>query len=286
MSTASSAERLMLDLMNAARANVGLDPLKLALDLNESAENHSEWMLDADRFSHTGAGGSNAGERMSDAGFRFSGSWSWGENIAWQSERGSSGIRDDVRDLFQSLMNSPGHRANILSSEFEYVGIGVEIGDYNGWEAVMVTQNFAKTGASVALDTGGGSTTPSQPDSPTNAAPVVTVDDITVAKVTGRKKKAWLEDYVDTSDADGDTIVFFELRDEAGPHNFKLKGVPGRIDARDGFVIDADQLDEILVIRDKKVGSSTLEIRAHDGEDWGAWEEFTLNTLHRDDYFA
>lgn len=282
MSKASGAERLMLDLMNAARADAGLDPLKLALDLNESAEDHSEWMLNADRFSHTGAGGSSAGDRMADAGFRFSGSWSWGENIAWQSERGSTGIRDDVRNLFESLMNSAGHRANILSPDFEYVGIGVERGDFNGWDAVMVTQNFAKTGANVALDTGGSNTATQN----TNRAPVVTVDDITVAQVKGPKRKAWLEDHVDVKDADGDTIVFFELRDTTGPHNFKVKGVPGRLNARDGVVIDADQLDDILVIRDRKVGSSTLEIRASDGDDWSDWEAFTLHTLHRDDYFA
>ncbi|WP_068118431.1 CAP domain-containing protein [Tropicimonas marinistellae] len=154
MSVATAVERQMLDLINAARAKAGVDPLSLALDLNEAAEDHSIWMLDTNTFSHTGKGGSSAGDRMSDAGVVFSGSWTWGENIAWQSERGASGISDDVEDLFDSLMNSPGHRANILSSSFDYVGIGVERGNYNGWDAVIVTQTFAATSASVALDTG------------------------------------------------------------------------------------------------------------------------------------
>ena len=119
MSRATPLERLMLDLINADRARSGLDPLRLELRLNDSSEAHSDWMLRQDVFSHTGAGGSNAGERMRDAGFEFAGSWTWGENIALQSERGRSGLEDDVADLHRSLMNSPGHRANLLNPAFE-----------------------------------------------------------------------------------------------------------------------------------------------------------------------
>ncbi|MFD0978455.1 CAP domain-containing protein [Tropicimonas aquimaris] len=153
MSTASTVERQMLELINKARAEVGLHPLQLELDLNAAAEDHSDWMLKTDTFSHTGVDGSSPGDRMKAAGFEFSGSWSWGENVAWQSERGASGISDDVEDLFDALMNSDGHRANILKEGFDYVGIGVETGDYDGWDAVMVTQTFASTSATVALDT-------------------------------------------------------------------------------------------------------------------------------------
>lgn len=160
MSQASIVEREMLELINAERTSRGLNPLQLELRLNDSAEDHSEWMLNADVFSHTGQGGSSAGDRMRDANFSFSGSWTWGENIAWQSERGSSGISDDVANLHTSLMNSAGHRANILNPNFELIGIGVEIGDYNGWEAVMVTQNFARTSSSVQIDDGGSGSTP------------------------------------------------------------------------------------------------------------------------------
>jgi len=283
MSIASKVERLMLDLINEARADVGLDPLKLALDLNESAEDHSAWMLRQDKFSHTGVGGSSAGDRMEDAGFDFTGSWSWGENIAWQSERGSGGIADDVENLFRSLMNSAGHRANILSASYDYVGIGVERGDYNGWDAVMVTQNFASTGARVALDTGTGGSTPNTPT--VNSAPVVTMQDITVAMVKGKAQKAWVKDYLNVSDADGDAIVFYEVRDQEGRQNFKIKG-EGKIVARDGYVIDADDMENLLVRRDKNIGDGSLEIRAYDGEDWSAWEEFTLNTVSADDFFA
>lgn len=154
MSQASELERQMLDLINAERTSRGLNPVQLELRLNDSAEDHSEWMLQQNVFSHTGAGGSSAGDRMEDAGFQFSGSWTWAENIAWQSERGAAGLSDDVVDLHNSLMDSPGHRANILNANVEVIGIGVEQGNFNGWDAVMVTQNFARTSAGLQLDNG------------------------------------------------------------------------------------------------------------------------------------
>lgn len=154
MSTANTVEQEMLALINAERTSRGLNPLQLETRLNDSSEDHSTWMLDKDTFSHTGSSGSSATQRMEDAGFDFDGNWRSGENIAWQSERGADGISDDVGQLHQSLMNSPGHRANILNPDYEYIGIGIEEGDFNGWDAVMVTQNFASTDAAVVLDTG------------------------------------------------------------------------------------------------------------------------------------
>ncbi|WP_298935408.1 CAP domain-containing protein [uncultured Ruegeria sp.] len=166
MSTASTFEREMLALINQERTSRGLDPLQLETRLNDSSEDHSEWMLNSDTFSHTGSGGSSATQRMQDAGFDLSGSWRTGENIAWQSERGAPGINDDVVQLHQGLMDSPGHRANILNPDFKYIGIGIETGDMQGYDAVMVTQNFANTDGPVMLDNGNAPTAPA-PTTPT-----------------------------------------------------------------------------------------------------------------------
>ena len=154
MSIANEFERQMLDLINGERQLHGLAPLQLERRLNTSSEDHSAWILATDVFSHIGEGGSSATERMADAGFVFAGSWASGENIALQSERGSPGISDDVVDLHVALMNSPGHRANILSPDFDYIGIGIEYGIFNGYQSVVVTQNFAATSAEVLLDVG------------------------------------------------------------------------------------------------------------------------------------
>ena len=145
MSLASPLEQQMLDLINQERANANLAPLTFNGDLNEASEDHSSWMLDTDTFSHTGQGGSSAGDRIVAAGYQLEGNWTWGENIGWQSERGAPGLEDDVEDIHQSLMNSPGHRANILNPDFEEIGIGIEQGDFENFDSVMVTQNFGAT---------------------------------------------------------------------------------------------------------------------------------------------
>jgi Ca2+-binding RTX toxin-like protein len=158
----------MLELINAERAKVGAPPLLLELNLNEAAEEHTRWMLAVDAFSHTGSGGSSPGARMTQAGFDFSGSWSWAENIAGRTISSPSGYSDEVLGLHTQLMNSSGHRANLLNPSLEYIGIGIEIGEYKGTTWAMVTQAFARTDGSVDLDSGTGTTVPPQPPPPSN----------------------------------------------------------------------------------------------------------------------
>ena len=154
--TASDLERYMLDLVNEERTSRGLDALVLDKVLNASADAHSLWMLENNVFSHTGVGNSTPTERMTAEGFDLSGSWRTAENIAAQSERGDEGLFDDVYDLHLALMNSPGHRENILMPDLEVVGIGIQTGTYDygsgKYYSVMVTQNFAMTGGQTTPD--------------------------------------------------------------------------------------------------------------------------------------
>ena len=150
---ATQEDLLMLDLVNAERAAVGLPGLVLDVNLDRSAEGHSDWMLDTDTFSHTGRGASTPTERIEWAGYDLDGTWATGENIAWQSERGEEGIEDDIRDLHDALMNSPSHRAAILSPDYEEVGFGIQTGGFDGYDAIMVTQHFASSDGEARLDT-------------------------------------------------------------------------------------------------------------------------------------
>jgi hypothetical protein len=154
--TASDLERYMLDLVNEERTSRGLDALVLDKVLNASADAHSDWMLNNNVFSHTGIDGSTPTERMTAQGFDLSGSWRTAENIAAQSERGEEGLFDDVYDLHLALMNSPGHRENILMPDLDVVGIGIQTGAYSydsgTYYSVMVTQNFAMTGGQTTPD--------------------------------------------------------------------------------------------------------------------------------------
>ncbi len=155
MSQANKYEQQMLDLINADRAEVGLDPLVFNADLNEASEDHSVWMLDNDRFSHTGADGSNSRERIEASGYELEGNWKTGENIAWVSEAGDNGMSDEVAQLHTNLMNSPEHRANLLNPDFTEIGIGIEAGDFvddgQTLDAVFVTQNFGTTSANTVV---------------------------------------------------------------------------------------------------------------------------------------
>ncbi|AKH38794.1 MULTISPECIES: CAP domain-containing protein [Nitrosomonas] len=146
MSQANAYEQHMLQLINAERAKVGAQPLAFDDNLNTAAERHSNWMIDTDTFSHTGINGSDPGDRMESADYDFSGSWAWGENIAWRSARSPSGFADEVEQMHISLMNSPGHKANILNDNFREIGIGLEVGPYSRFDdAAFITQDFAKT---------------------------------------------------------------------------------------------------------------------------------------------
>jgi hypothetical protein len=151
MSQATAFEQYLLELVNQERGRAGVQPLAFDGDLNEAADAHNQWMIATDSFSHTGSGGSSPGQRMADAGYVFSGSWTWGENIAWATTRSPSGFQDEVQLLHTNLMNSPGHRANLLSDSFREVGLGFEIGEYAGRQAAFVTENFARTGGSLFL---------------------------------------------------------------------------------------------------------------------------------------
>lgn len=174
MATATADERYMLTLINAERTSRGLDPLQLEQNLNQSADAHSDWMLRTNTFSHTGVNGTDMTQRMEMADFDFSGSWRAAENLAVQSERGASGIRDDIADLHQNLMDSPGHRANLLNPLLDYIGIGIDRGNFTydsgrTLDSVIVTQNFATTQGSIDLD-GGVATVASAVGAPQPAA--------------------------------------------------------------------------------------------------------------------
>lgn len=178
MSNATAQEQLMLELVNRARLDpaaeaqrYGLADLsrglpagsvtaaaKQALAMNDllisSARAHSEWMLQQDVFSHTGNGGSDAGQRMTAAGYSFTGSWTWGENLSWTGIfPGPIDVSTAIVEQHRSLFLSDGHRSNILAGAFREVGIDQSAGNFffNGvdYSASMVTQNYAATGSNV-----------------------------------------------------------------------------------------------------------------------------------------
>lgn len=164
-----SINRARLDPLGEARRfgidlNQGLTPGKLDGNarqplasnslLNEAAAQHSLWMLENDIFSHTGAQGSTAGDRMKKAGYVFEGSWSWGENISWSGSTGTISLDTEIGKQHHSLFLSPGHRVNMLEGFFGEAGVAQEAGPFTDgltYNASMVTENFARSGDKLFL---------------------------------------------------------------------------------------------------------------------------------------
>lgn len=107
------AEDRMLILVNQERAKQALPPLVMDDALRILAENHDSDMLTRGYFSHYTPEGISPFDRMSEADISYEYA---GENLAFSP---------NVDLAMQGLMNSPGHRANILSPHFHKVGIGV-----------------------------------------------------------------------------------------------------------------------------------------------------------------
>ncbi len=146
----SSWEKLLLQLINQSRAEAGVKPLAFDAELVSAAGRHTDWMVQADVFSHTGAGGSSAPARVKSAGYNWT---AVGENIAYVSGSGAATIDEaDIMRLHSNLMNSPGHRANILNPNFTEIGVGITQGDYQGRPAIFVTEDFGRPTASEAAE--------------------------------------------------------------------------------------------------------------------------------------
>jgi uncharacterized protein YkwD len=122
------AEERMLVLVNEERAKVGAPPLTIDPALTRSARAHSEDMWQRQYFAHVNPDGHDPFDRMLAADAIFLGA---GENLA---------LAPTTELAHIGLMNSPGHRRNILDPNFTRVGIGIIDGGIYG---KMVTQNFA-----------------------------------------------------------------------------------------------------------------------------------------------
>lgn len=120
-------EKQMLDLVNQERQAAGLNTLAPDPELTEVARRHSADMFARGYFAHDTPEGLTPFDRMLKAGVRFV---TAGENLA---------LAPTIPVAHTGLMNSPGHRANILRPQFGRVGIGVMDG---GMRGLMVSQEF------------------------------------------------------------------------------------------------------------------------------------------------
>jgi uncharacterized protein YkwD len=120
-------EARMLEMVNAERSKQGLKPLAPDPQLAEVARAHSRDMFARGYFSHVTPEGKDPFDRMRASDVRF---LTAGENLAFAPT---------LPGAHQVLMNSPGHRANVLRPQFGRLGVGVLDGGSHG---LMITQDF------------------------------------------------------------------------------------------------------------------------------------------------
>lgn len=120
-------EAKMLELVNAERRAAGLQPLKPDPQMTQVARGHSRDMFARSYFSHVSPDGEDLADRMRTASVGYLAA---GENLA---------LAPTLHSAHAGLMQSPGHRANILRPQFGRLGIGILDGGVHG---LMVTQAF------------------------------------------------------------------------------------------------------------------------------------------------
>lgn len=125
----SSSELELFNLLNQERAKAGLPKFQWNYQLAESARAHTQLLAKHEDLSHQFPGEAILGDRIGAVGLRFDVA---AENVA----AGSS-----VQDVHSGLMESPQHRANILSPKYNSIGLAIipSKGD------LYVTEDFAHT---------------------------------------------------------------------------------------------------------------------------------------------
>jgi uncharacterized protein YkwD len=135
-------EEAVIDRINQIRRGRGLRPLRHNGRLAAAAHFHSRDMARKGYFEHESASGTAFWRRIErfypSRGFS---SWTVGENLLWGSNTYGAGFA--VREW----MNSPPHRANLLSRDWREVGIGAVTvssapGEYQGRAVTIVTADF------------------------------------------------------------------------------------------------------------------------------------------------
>ncbi|MGE5581162.1 MAG: CAP domain-containing protein [Bacillota bacterium] len=116
----TSEESKMVNLVNQERMNQGIKPLSVNMQLVNLARLKSQDMVKNNYFDHTSPTYGSPFDMMRNAGIKYT---TAGENIAGAATTESA---------HQNLMNSPGHRANILNPSFNQVGIGIAQGSPYG----------------------------------------------------------------------------------------------------------------------------------------------------------
>lgn len=138
----------ILEETNRERGETGVDPLSSDTRLQAAAQAKASHMVSNGYWGHYGPDGTGPWNFIEDSGYEYRYA---GENLA-KSFRTSKGV-------VAGWMSSPEHRDNLLSTQYEDIGIGVADGYIDGEETTVVVAMYATPGNSSLLASDGSSTT-------------------------------------------------------------------------------------------------------------------------------
>lgn len=119
-STISNEANEVIKLVNIERSKNGLAPIKVNAELSKVATTKAQDMIDKNYFNHTSPTYGTPFDMMKKFNINYTAA---GENIAYGQKTPTI--------VMNGWMNSSGHRANILNSNFTEIGVGV-VKDKNG----------------------------------------------------------------------------------------------------------------------------------------------------------
>lgn len=121
-----TSESQMFAMVNAERKKRGIAELTWEPKIVPVSRAHARDMWERNYFSHYSPEGKDVGDRLDKSGVRYGVA---GENLA---------LAPTLQSAHTGLMNSEGHRENILNPEFKKIGIGVIDNGYYGKMFVQV----------------------------------------------------------------------------------------------------------------------------------------------------
>lgn len=129
----------IIELTNKERESYNLSILKHNSTLDLAAQKKVNDMLADNYFAHTSPTGVKPWQWFKEAGYNYTFA---GENLAMNFV--------EAEDALKAWMDSPSHRDNIISPNYEDIGVAVAVGVINGQETTLVVQLFGKSYAQVA----------------------------------------------------------------------------------------------------------------------------------------
>jgi uncharacterized protein YukE len=122
----------IIEYTNKERVAVGLPPLATNTLLDASAEIKVDDMIARQYFEHQSPTGEGVSDLGKEVGYEYV---IMGENLAMGTFLSSA-------EIVQAWMDSPGHKANILNTKYQDIGVSVKRGVFEDKEVWFAVQHF------------------------------------------------------------------------------------------------------------------------------------------------